>query len=154
MIDQSRILLRVDDVRATICRKFAEMLHEGAAHTRVRISKPHGNPEEVWFYAHREGRWVKEPGVVSVPELAAAAEGELEHLAQRGATDSYVIRSHTANDFCDADFQFQREWIEANTDVQKLDSLLQGVLFRDGHALGQTGRRSIHPHPVEGNSQR
>ena len=140
---------RVDEFRQELCRRFAGMLIDGVTHVRIRVSKPHGKPAEVWFYSKRENHWQKHASGVVDTEFAGAAEEELADLATRGSSECCAIRTHSAADWSETDFQFPREWLDAHGDGAHLESNLAGVLFRDAHASGQDSRRRTHPRHIE-----
>jgi hypothetical protein len=142
---------RIDEVRQELCRQLAGLLSRGATHVRVRVAKPHGNPAEVWFYSRNENHWQKQQAGLTDPAVAELIEVELADIAAGGSSETCSIRTHSAADWCETDFQFPKTWLEGHSEGMYLESSLMGVLFRDRHASGQDSRRRTHPHRTEVN---
>ena len=151
MSSTSSTSAKIDEVRQELCRQLAGLLAQGATHVRVRVSKPQGNPSEVWFYSRHENNWQKQQAGLSDPAIAELMEVELADIAAGGSSETCSIRTHSAADWCETDFQFPKAWLDGHGDGQHLASSLMGVLFRDRHASGQDSRRRTHPHRTEVN---
>jgi hypothetical protein len=132
----------IDRARELLCRELARMVNAGASALRVRIVGAASEPTEAWFYSHAADGWRKEMERVTEPELVAALEETLDMLASKGRGDEWSTRQHASADSRDTDFQFHRDKLEGRVG-DALESVLTGLLFRDGHDSKKDSRRSI-----------
>lgn len=132
----------VDQAREILCRELARILRGGALTARARVILAEGRPAEARFYAHQRNEWEIQPEKITSVELAGALQAALEMLASKGHHDAYSARQNAAADYRDTDFQFHRDALHDLGD--KLESELNGILFRDRHDSKKDVRRSIH----------
>ena len=132
----------IDQARELLCRVIARVVNTGSYTVRLRIVQKSGEPAEVWFYAHRNDGWQKEPDNVTDPVLARAMHETVDMLYSRGHGDDWSLRQHVSSDYRDTDIKFHREKLQDRLG-EKLDDRLTGLLFRDTHDSKQDSRRAI-----------
>jgi hypothetical protein len=134
--------LAIDQARQFLCREIARSMNAGKFSVRVRIARLSTGPVAAWFYSHRDDGWHKEAESVTDRELVIALDETLDMLASKGHCDEWLSRRHRAADHSDTDLQFHREKLDAQLG-ERLESVLAGLLFRDGHESKKDVRHAI-----------
>lgn len=132
----------VDQVRRLLCQVAARIVEGGGFVVRTRIVQSSGEPTEAWFYSRRENSWKKEPEEITDRGLVQALLQTCEMLESKGQGDEWSVKRHTTADFCDLDIQFHPDKLRGRAG-KKLESVLTGLLFRDGHDSKKDSRRAI-----------
>jgi hypothetical protein len=132
----------VDGIRATLCREFAKMVTAGANQVRVRITHPHGAPEEAWFYSHREHAWQRDATTVADGPRVRAMQEELQQVLSRKRGDLWQARQHGAADHTDYDISLHTAQL-AELNDERLPGYLAGLLFLDANDADHNRRQSV-----------
>lgn len=132
----------VDQARKLLCMVAARIVDAGCFVVRTRIVQSSGEPTAAWFYSRRENVWQKEPEEIKEPGLVRALLQTCEMLASKGHGDEWSVKRHATSDFCDLDIQLHPDKLRDRTG-KKLESVLTGLLFRDGHDSKKDSRRAI-----------
>ncbi len=132
--------LDLDEARNLLVDELAGRVQESENEVRIRVHFS-GRPDCVWFYAHRDNHWGKEPRIINDPSLAVAVSELLSMLASRGKSDEVSIRRTKKLDLIDTDIQFDTDWLNTHRGPH-LHSYVMGILFRNQHASEHDIRRS------------
>lgn len=132
----------VDTIRATVCREFAKMVIAGANQVRVRITHPHGNPTEAWFYRHLDHTWQRGDLTIAERPQVHAIQEELEQVLSRGRGDLWQARQHGAADHTDYDISLNTGKL-SELNNERLPTYLAGLLFLDANDADHNRRQSV-----------
>jgi hypothetical protein len=140
----------VDQARLVLRKECARSMSAGLFTVRVRITESAGEAAEAGFYFHGVDGWKKQPERITDRKLVRALAETLDMLVSKGQGDEWSARRHKVSDGHDTDLQFHHEKFEGRLG-DKLDSVLDGLLFRDSHDSKKDERHSIRtPRPATG----
>jgi hypothetical protein len=140
----------VDQARQLLRKECARSMSAGHFTVRVRIVQSAGEAVEAGFYFHGADGWQKQPERITDRKLAQALAETLDMLVSKGQGDEWLARRHKVSDGHDTDLQFHPDKFEGRLG-DKLDSVLDGLLFRDSHDSKKDERHSIRtPRPATG----
>lgn len=132
----------VDQARQVLRGECARSMSAGHFTVRVRISQSADEPVAAGFYFHGTDGWKKQPNQITDRKLVQALAETLDMLVSKGQGDEWLVRRHKVSDGHDTDLQFHPDKFEGRLG-KKLESALDGMLFRDSHDSKKDKRRSI-----------
>lgn len=132
----------VDQARQLLRSECARSMSAGHYTVRVRITQTNGEPVGAGFYFHGPKGWKKQPEQITDRKLVQGLAETLEMLVTKEHGDECLVRRSKASDGYDTDLQFHPDRF-ANRLGAKLESVLEGVLFRDSHDSKKDKRSSI-----------
>lgn len=132
----------VDQARQLLRKECARGMSAGHFTVRIRIVQSAGEAVEAGFYFHGVDGWQKQPERITDRKLVQALAETLDMLVSKGQGDEWLVRRHKVSDGHDTDLQFHPDKFEGRLG-KKLESVLEGLLFRDSHDSKKDKRRSI-----------
>lgn len=132
----------VDQARQVLLSECARSMSAGHFKVRVRITQSASEAVAAGFYFHGSEGWKKQPRQITDQKLVAALVETLDMLVSKGQGDEWLARRRKVSDGNDTDLQFHLDKFESRLG-KKLESALDGVLFRDSHDSKKDERRSI-----------
>lgn len=132
----------VDQARQVLRSECARSMSAGHFTVRVRVTQTGGKPVAAGFYFHGADGWKKQPDRITDRKLVQALAETLDMLVSRGQGDEWLVCRHKVSDGHDTDLQFHPAKFEGRRG-KKLESALDGMLFRDSHDSKKDERRSI-----------
>jgi len=132
----------VDQARQLLRSECARSMSAGHYTVRVRITQSGGEAVGAAFFFHGGKGWKKQPERITDRKLVEGLAETLEMLVSKKHGDECLVRRQKAASGHDTDLQFHPEKFAGRLGA-KLESALDGVLFRDSHDSKKDARRSI-----------
>lgn len=136
----------IDRARQTLCQHIERWCEQGVSSVRIRVNTALGEPESVWFYGHKENKWLKADDVVSGAEFAGLIKAEMERLAANPNSEECQVRHKEYGDRLDFEIKFHHDKIVGHQG-NNLGSYLYGILFHERRAAPVSSRQGIHSGP-------